>query len=79
MAFQISMVSGILAYKFGATFAWITTLSMAAYIAFTLTVTQVLFLSFLIRDLHLNCFNNQHPVGVFITFLYFIELPDVLS
>ncbi|XP_057784784.1 ABC transporter B family member 25, mitochondrial [Salvia miltiorrhiza] len=37
---EIAMVSGILAYKFGATFAWITTLSMAAYIAFTLTVTQ---------------------------------------
>lgn len=45
MAFQISMVAGILAYKFGATFAWITTFSMAAYIAFTLTVTQVLLLS----------------------------------
>lgn len=37
---EISMVSGILAYKFGATFAWITTLSMAGYIAFTLSVTQ---------------------------------------
>ncbi|KAL0370885.1 UNVERIFIED_CONTAM: ABC transporter B family member 25 [Sesamum angustifolium] len=37
---QISMVSGILAYKFGAPFAWITSLSMAAYIAFTLAVTQ---------------------------------------
>ncbi|GFP97360.1 ABC transporter b family member 25 mitochondrial [Phtheirospermum japonicum] len=37
---MISMVSGILAYKFGAPFAWITSLSMAAYIAFTLAVTQ---------------------------------------
>ncbi|KAG0501201.1 hypothetical protein HPP92_001273 [Vanilla planifolia] len=38
--FQIAMVSGILAYKFGATFAWITSLSVAAYVAFTLIVTQ---------------------------------------
>ncbi|CAI9107189.1 OLC1v1006492C1 [Oldenlandia corymbosa var. corymbosa] len=37
---EISMVSGILAYKFGAPFAWITSLSVATYIAFTLTVTQ---------------------------------------
>ncbi|XP_051134536.1 ABC transporter B family member 25, mitochondrial [Andrographis paniculata] len=37
---EISMVAGILAYKFGAPFALITTLSMAAYIAFTLAVTQ---------------------------------------
>ncbi|CAH2069548.1 unnamed protein product, partial [Thlaspi arvense] len=37
---EISMVSGILAYKFGAPFAWITTLSVGAYIAFTLAVTQ---------------------------------------
>ncbi|KAK6128718.1 hypothetical protein DH2020_037568 [Rehmannia glutinosa] len=37
---QIAMVSGILAYRFGAPFAWITSLSMAAYIAFTLAVTQ---------------------------------------
>ncbi|XVF68409.1 hypothetical protein PTKIN_Ptkin11bG0000600 [Pterospermum kingtungense] len=37
---EISMVSGILAYKFGAPFAWITSLSVSAYIAFTLTVTQ---------------------------------------
>ena len=36
------MVSGILAYKFGAAFAWITSLSVGAYIAFTLAVTQVL-------------------------------------
>ena len=40
------MVSGILAYKFGAPFAWITSLSVAAYIAFTLTVTQVLYMLF---------------------------------
>lgn len=40
---QISMVSGILAYNYGAPFAWITSLSVAAYIAFTLTVTQVLY------------------------------------
>ncbi|KAF5190354.1 Abc transporter b family member 25 protein [Thalictrum thalictroides] len=37
---EISMVSGILAYTFGAPFAWITSLSVAAYIAFTLIVTQ---------------------------------------
>ncbi|KAF7831209.1 ABC transporter B family member 25-like [Senna tora] len=37
---KISMVSGILAYKFGAPFAWITSLSVAAYVIFTLTVTQ---------------------------------------
>ncbi|PIA59668.1 hypothetical protein AQUCO_00400515v1 [Aquilegia coerulea] len=37
---EISMVSGILAYTFGAPFAWITSLSVAAYIAFTLVVTQ---------------------------------------
>ncbi|XP_019188583.1 PREDICTED: ABC transporter B family member 25, mitochondrial isoform X1 [Ipomoea nil] len=37
---EISMVSGILAYKFGAPFALITSLSVAAYVAFTLTVTQ---------------------------------------
>ncbi|KAH7564701.1 hypothetical protein JRO89_XS09G0007900 [Xanthoceras sorbifolium] len=37
---EITMVSGILAYKFGAPFAWITSLSVAAYIIFTLTVTQ---------------------------------------
>ncbi|CAN1152052.1 ABC transporter B family member 25, mitochondrial [Linum perenne] len=37
---EISLVSGILAYKFGAPFAWITSLSVAAYIAFTLSVTQ---------------------------------------
>ncbi|KAJ4829813.1 ABC transporter B member 25 [Turnera subulata] len=37
---EISMVSGILAYKFGAPFAWITSLSVGAYIAFTLSVTQ---------------------------------------
>ncbi|KAL7598640.1 hypothetical protein Lser_V15G26840 [Lactuca serriola] len=37
---EISMVSGILAYNFGAPFAWITSLSVAAYVAFTLAVTQ---------------------------------------
>ncbi|KAK8928320.1 hypothetical protein KSP39_PZI017634 [Platanthera zijinensis] len=37
---EIAMVSGILAYQFGATFAWITSLSVAAYVAFTLIVTQ---------------------------------------
>ncbi|KAG9443331.1 hypothetical protein H6P81_014671 [Aristolochia fimbriata] len=37
---EISMVSGILAYKFGSSFAWITSLSVAAYVAFTLIVTQ---------------------------------------
>ncbi|CAK8537984.1 unnamed protein product [Lathyrus sativus] len=37
---EISMVSGILAYKFGAPFAWITSLSVAAYVVFTLSITQ---------------------------------------
>ncbi|XP_061347450.1 ABC transporter B family member 25, mitochondrial isoform X2 [Gastrolobium bilobum] len=37
---EISMVSGILAYKFGAPFALITSLSVAAYVIFTLTITQ---------------------------------------
>ncbi|KAG7946624.1 hypothetical protein I3843_14G049900 [Carya illinoinensis] len=37
---EISMVSAILAYKFGAPFAWITSTSVAAYVVFTLTVTQ---------------------------------------
>ncbi|KAF3454774.1 hypothetical protein FNV43_RR05222 [Rhamnella rubrinervis] len=37
---KISMVSGILAYKFGPPFAWITSLSVAAYVVFTLSVTQ---------------------------------------
>ncbi|KAG6751423.1 hypothetical protein POTOM_045961 [Populus tomentosa] len=37
---EISMVAGILAYKFGAPFAWITSLSVAAYVTFTLSVTQ---------------------------------------
>ncbi|GMP48822.1 hypothetical protein CsSME_00016041 [Camellia sinensis var. sinensis] len=34
------MVSGILAYKFGAPFALITSLSVAAYVIFTLIITQ---------------------------------------
>lgn len=38
------MVSGILAYKFGAPFAWITSLSVVAYVVFTLSVTQVMYL-----------------------------------
>ncbi|KVI03744.1 AAA+ ATPase domain-containing protein [Cynara cardunculus var. scolymus] len=37
---EISLVAGILAYNFGAPFAWITSLSVAAYVAFTLAVTQ---------------------------------------
>ncbi|KAK7276146.1 hypothetical protein RIF29_17279 [Crotalaria pallida] len=37
---EISMVSGILAYKYGAPFALITSLSVAAYVVFTLTITQ---------------------------------------
>lgn len=37
---EISMVSGVLAYKFGAVFALITCLSVGSYIAFTLVVTQ---------------------------------------
>ncbi|CAK9152158.1 unnamed protein product, partial [Ilex paraguariensis] len=38
--FEISMVSGILAYSYGAPFAWITSSSVVAYVAFTLFVTQ---------------------------------------
>jgi ABC-type transport system involved in Fe-S cluster assembly fused permease/ATPase subunit len=38
---QIGMVSGILAYSYGSSFAWITSVSVATYIAFTLAVTQV--------------------------------------
>ncbi|KAL9382830.1 hypothetical protein Peur_025865 [Populus x canadensis] len=37
---EISMVSSILAYEFGAPFALITSLSVAAYVTFTLSVTQ---------------------------------------
>ncbi|KAI5555902.1 hypothetical protein BDE02_19G116300 [Populus trichocarpa] len=37
---EISMVSSILAYKFGVPFALITSLSVAAYVTFTLSVTQ---------------------------------------
>ncbi|XP_006650034.1 ABC transporter B family member 25, mitochondrial isoform X1 [Oryza brachyantha] len=37
---EIGMVSSILAYKFGSSFAWITSVSVAAYVAFTLAVTQ---------------------------------------
>ncbi|CAA7050119.1 unnamed protein product [Microthlaspi erraticum] len=37
---EIAMVSGILAYKFGAVFGLITSLSVGSYIAFTLAVTQ---------------------------------------
>ncbi|ESW13990.1 hypothetical protein PHAVU_008G243800 [Phaseolus vulgaris] len=37
---EISMVAGILAYKFGAPFALITSLSVAAYVIFTLSITQ---------------------------------------
>jgi ABC-type transport system involved in Fe-S cluster assembly fused permease/ATPase subunit len=38
---QISLVAGILAYKFGAPFAYITCGTVAAYTLFTLAVTQV--------------------------------------
>ncbi|KAM0829465.1 hypothetical protein ACQ4PT_066857 [Festuca glaucescens] len=34
------MVSSILAYSYGSSFAWITSVSVATYIAFTLAVTQ---------------------------------------
>ncbi|KAI3832191.1 hypothetical protein MKW92_034273 [Papaver armeniacum] len=37
---EILMVAGILAYKFGAPFAWITSLTVAAYIAFTISATK---------------------------------------
>ncbi|XP_044970510.1 ABC transporter B family member 25, mitochondrial-like [Hordeum vulgare subsp. vulgare] len=38
---EIGMVSSILAYKFGSTFAWITSVSVATYVVFTLALTQV--------------------------------------
>ncbi|KAF7816262.1 ABC transporter B family member 25-like [Senna tora] len=37
---EISMVAGILAFKLGAPFVWITSLSVVTYLFFTLTVTQ---------------------------------------
>jgi ABC transporter ATM len=37
---EIAMVSGILAYQFGLPFAMITSISVSAYIIFTLTITQ---------------------------------------
>uniref|UniRef100_A0A453I6A3 ABC transporter B family member 25, mitochondrial n=2 Tax=Aegilops tauschii subsp. strangulata TaxID=200361 RepID=A0A453I6A3_AEGTS len=37
---EIGMVSSILAYQFGSTFAWITSVSVATYIVFTLAITQ---------------------------------------
>ncbi|KAH6557425.1 hypothetical protein KP509_1Z115500 [Ceratopteris richardii] len=37
---EISMVAGILAYKFGAPFAWVTTVTVACYTAFTFAITQ---------------------------------------
>ncbi|KAI5006300.1 hypothetical protein ZWY2020_033543 [Hordeum vulgare] len=37
---EIGMVSSILAYKFGSTFAWITLVSVATYVVFTLALTQ---------------------------------------
>eukprot|EP00250_Pteridium_aquilinum_P006889 c16715_g1_i1 orf=215-2596(+) len=37
---EISMVAGILAYKFGAPFAWVTTVTVAGYTAFTFAITQ---------------------------------------
>ncbi|KAL2633717.1 hypothetical protein R1flu_005196 [Riccia fluitans] len=37
---EISLVAGILAYKFGAPFAWLTSFTVATYTAFTLSVTQ---------------------------------------
>ncbi|XP_024535008.1 ABC transporter B family member 25, mitochondrial [Selaginella moellendorffii] len=37
---EISMVAGILAYKFGSSFAIVTTVTVGAYTAFTLIVTQ---------------------------------------
>ncbi|KAJ7515908.1 hypothetical protein O6H91_22G034100 [Diphasiastrum complanatum] len=37
---ELSLVAGILAYKFGMPFAWVTSITVGAYIAFTLVVTQ---------------------------------------
>jgi ATP-binding cassette, subfamily B (MDR/TAP), member 7 len=41
------MVSSILAYSFGSSFAWITSVSVSTYIAFTLAVTQVQITTFM--------------------------------
>ncbi|CAM6119974.1 unnamed protein product [Calypogeia fissa] len=37
---EITLVAGILAYKFGVPFAWVTAITVSAYTIFTLTVTQ---------------------------------------
>jgi ATP-binding cassette, subfamily B (MDR/TAP), member 7 len=44
---QIGMVSSILAYNFGSSFALITSISIATYIAFTLAITQVWIATFM--------------------------------
>jgi len=53
---QIGMVSSILAYKFGSTFAWITSASVATYIAFTLAVTQVQTQYYAVKPISLKIF-----------------------
>lgn len=53
---QIGMVSGILAYKFGSTFAWITSASVATYIAFTLAITQVQTQYYAVKPISLKIF-----------------------
>ena len=42
LASQIGLVSGVLAYNFGPSFAAVTLATVAAYVAFTFSVTQVL-------------------------------------
>lgn len=73
------MVSGILAYKFGAPFAWITSLSVAAYVAFTLSVTQVanflpIIYSYMITFCLVWCMDNWCIWFMLFFFVMFISL-----
>jgi ABC-type transport system involved in Fe-S cluster assembly fused permease/ATPase subunit len=60
---QIGMVSSILAYSFGSSFAWITSVSVATYIAFTLAVTQVQIATTLTSQDHLANINTQFIIS----------------
>jgi ABC-type transport system involved in Fe-S cluster assembly fused permease/ATPase subunit len=60
---QIGMVSSILAYSFGSSFAWITSVSVATYTAFTLAVTQVQITITLTSQDHLANINTQFIIS----------------
>lgn len=80
--FQIAMVSGILAYSFGATFAWITSLSVASYVAFTLLVTQVLcFHDTRLSKISMSMLSNHFSGAQFLilAFVYTIFPPVVCN